>query len=73
MFSNEVCAKELCGVVNGLLIGENMPVNKKRSTVVPLYKGKENVLECSNYHTIKLMEHGMKVLECVREKIEKNG
>ena len=64
MFSN-MCVKELCGVANGLLIGENMPVNKKRSTVVPLYKGKENVLECSNYHTIKLMEHGMKVMERV--------
>ena len=25
MFSNEVCAKELCRLVNGLLTGENMP------------------------------------------------
>ena len=25
MFSNEVCVRELCGVVNGLLMGENMP------------------------------------------------
>ena len=39
----------------------------KRSTVVSLYKGTENVLECGNYHTIKLLEHGMKVVECVFE------
>ena len=40
----------------------------ERSTVVPLYKGKGNVLECGNYHTIKLLEHGMKVVERVSEK-----
>ena len=36
--------------------------------VVPLYKGKGNVLECSNYHTIKLLEHGMKMVKHVFEK-----
>ena len=25
-------------------------------------------MECGNYHTIKLLEHGMKVVECVFEK-----
>ena len=49
-------------------MGESMPESWKRSTVVPLYKGKGNVLECGNYHTIKLLEHGMKVVECVFEK-----
>ena len=68
IFSNEVCVRQLCGVVNGLLMGENMPELWKRSTVVPFYKGKENVLECGNYHTIKLLEHEMKVVEHVFEK-----
>ena len=36
--------------------------------VVPLYKDKGNVLECGNYRTIKLLEHGMKVVERVFEK-----
>ena len=45
-----------------------MPESWKRSTVVSLYKGKGNVLECGNYHTSKLLEHGMKVLERVFEK-----
>ena len=58
MFSNDVCARELCRVANGLLMGESMPESWKRSMVVPLYKGKGNVLECGNYHTIKLLEHG---------------
>ena len=36
--------------------------------VVSLHKGNRNVLECGNYHTIKLLEHGMKVVEHVFEK-----
>ena len=68
MFSNEVCVKEFCGVANDLLMGENMPELLKRSMVVALYKGKGNVLVCGNYHTIKLLEHGMKVVECLFKK-----
>ena len=45
-----------------------MPESWKRSTVVPLYKGKGNGLECGNYQTNKLLEHGMKVVESVFEK-----
>ena len=77
MFSNDVCVRELCRVANCLLMGESMPELWKRSMVVPLYQGKGNVLECGNYRTIKLLEHGMKVVErggtCVREKIENDG
>ena len=73
MFSNDVCVKELCGVANSLLMVERIPESWMRSTVVPLYKSKGNVLECGNYHTIKLLEHVMKVVERVFEKIEKDG
>ena len=45
-----------------------MPELWKRSTDVPLYKCNGNVLKCGNYHTIKLLEHGMKVVKCVFEK-----
>ena len=41
---------------------------KAPSTVVSLYKGKGNVLECGNFQTIKLLKHGMKVVEHVFEK-----
>ena len=68
MFSNEVCVRELCRVANPLLMGKNMPESSKRSMDVPFYQGKGNVYECGNYHTIKLLEHGMKVVECEFEK-----
>ena len=66
--SNDVCVEELCGVANGLLMGESMPDSWKRSMVVPLYKGKGNVLGCGKYLTIKLLEHGMKVVDRVFKK-----
>ena len=68
MFSNDVCVRELCEVANGLLMGESIPESWKRSMVFPLYKGKRNVFKCGNYHTVKLLEHGMKVVECAFEK-----
>ena len=68
MFLNDICVRQLCGVANGLLMGESMPELWKRSMVVPLCKGKGNELECGNYCTVKFLEHGMKVVECVFEK-----
>ena len=68
IFLTDMFVRELCGVANGQLMGECMPESWKRSTVDPLYKGKGTVLECSNYRTIKLLEHGMKVVEHVFEK-----
>ena len=68
MFLNDMCVRELCGVTNDLLMVESMPELRQRSMVVPLYKGKGNVLECGNYHTIKLLEHGMKVVELCLKK-----
>ena len=58
-------------VANGLLMEESMPESWKRSTVVPLYKGKGNVLECGNYHTAGAWDEGGG--KCAREKIEKDS
>ena len=38
------------------------------SELVPIYKGKGDVLECSSSRGIKLLEHGMKVAERVLER-----
>ena len=45
-----------------------IPVDWELSTLVPLYKGKGDPLDCGSYRAIKLLEHGMKVLERVLEK-----
>ena len=38
------------------------------STLIPIYKGKGDPMECGSYRAIKLLEHGMKVLERVLER-----
>jgi hypothetical protein len=68
MLMNKAGIKGLCEVANGLLEGGEMPESWKRSSVIPLYKGKGDVLECGNYRTIKLLEHGMKVVERIFER-----
>ena len=51
----------LANFFNGLLRGEKMPDEWRRSVLVPLYKGKGDVKECGNYRGIKLMRHSMKL------------
>jgi len=35
---------------------------------LPLYKGKGDAIECSNYRSLKMLEHIMKILESVVER-----
>ena len=35
--------------------------------LIPIYKGKGDPMECGSYRAIKLLEHGMKVLESFGE------
>ena len=44
-----------------------MPTAWRKSTIVPLYKNKGDVQECTNYRAIKLMSHTMKLWERVIE------
>ena len=41
----------------------------KSSVVLPIYNGKGDPVECSSYRGIKLLEHAMKVVEGVFERI----
>ena len=51
-----------------VLDGKTMPEDWKTSVMVPIYKGKGNVMNCSAYRGAKLLEHGMKIDEKVLEK-----
>ncbi|GFR81740.1 RNA-directed DNA polymerase (Reverse transcriptase) domain containing protein [Elysia marginata] len=46
---------------------EEMPENWKQSEIVPIYKQKGDPLDCGHYRGIKLLEHGMKILEKIIE------
>ena len=44
-----------------------MPVEWAISKMVPIFKGKSNIRNCSCYGDVKLLEHGMKMVERVLE------
>ena len=45
-----------------------MPAEWVLSIVVPIFNGKDDIRNCSCYRGVKLLEHGMKVVERVLEK-----
>ena len=51
-----------------ILDGFGMPVEWALSIVVPIFKGKGDIRNCNCYGDVKLLEHGMKVMERVLEK-----
>ena len=44
---------------------ERIPDEWTRSVIVPIFKNKGDILDCKQYRGIKLLEHGLKVLERV--------
>ena len=42
---------------------EEMPEDWKQSEIVPIYKQKGDPFDLGNYRGIKLLEHGMKIIE----------
>ena len=44
-----------------------MPDEWRKSTLIPLYKNKGDIQDCSNYRGIKLISHTMKLWERVIE------
>ena len=51
-----------------VLDGKGIPDKWKTSIVVPIFKGKGDVINCGSYREVKLLEHGMKVIERVLER-----
>ena len=57
--------KKLC---QRILDRKGMPEEWKTSVVVPIFKGKGDVMDCGAYRGVKLLEHAMKIAERVLEK-----
>ena len=47
---------------------ERMPEQWRESIIVPVYKEKGDIQDCSNYRGIKLMSHTMKIWERIIER-----
>ena len=44
-----------------------MPDEWKTSVIVPIFKGKGDVMSCGSYRGVKLLEHAMKIVKRVPE------
>ena len=62
----------ITAIANRMLDGEGIPDDWRHSVLVPLYKGKGDVRDCGAYRGVKLLEHGMKVVERVFERRLRN-
>ena len=51
-----------------VLDGRGIPDERKTSVIVPVFKGKGDVMSCGSYRGIKLLEHAMKTVERVLER-----
>jgi hypothetical protein len=59
--------KRLTDICNSIVNEERIPSDWKGSTLVPVYKGKGDPMQCGSYHAYKLLQHAMKVVESVGE------
>ena len=60
--------KRLTELCNQVVREGAIPREWKLSTLIPIFKGKGDPMECGSYRAIKLLGYGMKVLEGVLEK-----
>ena len=55
----------LTGLFNDILRSKSMPNEWRKSTLIPIFKGKGDVQVCANYRGIKLTSHTLKIWERV--------
>ena len=68
MAAGEQAVDWLTTICNRIVKEEAIPESWQMSELVPIYKGKGDVLECGSSRGIKLLEHGMKIAERVLER-----
>ena len=62
------CKQVILQIANEILNEMDMPHDWRMSTVVSIHKKKGSVMDCASYRGVKLLEHGMKVVERLLEK-----
>ena len=60
------CSVEWLTSLSSLIVAQGRIPDDWSSILLPVFKGKDP-MECGSYRAIKLLEHAMKVIECVFE------
>ena len=66
--SGEIGVKVMMELCQRALDGIGMPDEWKTSVIVPISKGKGDVMSCGSYRGVKLLEHVMKIVKMVLER-----
>ena len=66
--SGEIGFKVMMVLCQRVLDGRGMPDEWRTCVVVPIFKGKGDVISYGLYRGVKLLEHAMKVVERVQER-----
>ena len=66
--SGEIKVKVMMEWCQRVLNGRGMPDEWKTSVIVPIFKGKSDVMSCGSYREVKLLEHAMKIVQRVLER-----
>ena len=66
--SGEIGVKVMTELRQQVLDGRGIPEEWKTSVIVPIFKGKDNVMSCGSYRGVQLLEHAMKIVERVLER-----
>ena len=63
--SGEIGVKVMMELCQRVLDGRGMPDEWKTSVIVPIFKGKGDVISCGSYRGVKLLAHATKIIERV--------
>ena len=66
--SGEIGVKVMMELCQRVLDGRGMPDEWKTNVIIPIFKGKGNVMSCGSYRGVKLLEHAMKIVEKILER-----
>ena len=61
--SGEIGVKVMMELCQRVLDGWKMRDEWKTSVIVPIFKGKSDVMSCGSYRGVKLLEHAVKLLK----------
>ena len=63
--SGEIGVKVMMELCQRILDGRGMPFEWKTSVIVPIFKGKGDVMSCESRRGVKLLEYDIKIVESV--------
>ena len=66
--SGKIGVKVMMELCQRVLDDRGMPDEWKTSVIVPIFKGKGDVMSCGSYRGVKLLEHARKIVERVLER-----